>query len=117
MTIEANRPSARAERAELRRATAEGRMVQRVLFWMLVIIPVCAGLFALLVFIATRVGGVPSGTPVLMGAGIGVLAGVFFGMWVGVVASVHDVEHLDLAPLPELERPAPENDAGDDTSG
>jgi hypothetical protein len=61
----------------------------------------CAGLFAFLVFVATRIGGVASGAPTLMGAGIGVLAGVFFGMWVGVVASVHDVEHLDLAPPPD----------------
>ena len=74
---------------------AERRLVRRVLVWIGILVPIGAGFFALLIFIASRMGGVPSGAPVAMGAGIGVLSGVFFGMWAGVVASVSDIEHVE----------------------
>jgi len=59
---------------------AERRLVHRVVLWVGILVPIGAGFFAGLVLVATRIVGVASGGPVAMGAGIGVLSGVFFGM-------------------------------------
>ena len=59
---------------------------------------------AVLMFIAARFADVAAGSPSAMGAGIGALTGVFFGVWAGVVArfgDMEEVEHeeLDLEPV------------------
>ena len=78
--------------AELADLQAERRLVHRVVKWMAILMPIGAGFFALLIFAAVRMAGVAAGAPVAMGAGLGVLAGFFFGMWAGVVASVSEME-------------------------
>jgi hypothetical protein len=74
---------------------AEHRLVHRVFISMAIVIPILTAFTALLVFAAARIAGVPAVGPTAMGAGIGVLSGVFFGMWAGVVASVSDIEHVE----------------------
>ena len=74
---------------------AERHLVHRALLASALSIPIGAAFFALLVLVAVRLSSVPAGAPVAMGAGVGVLAGLFFGMWVGVVASVDELEHVE----------------------
>lgn len=38
----------------------------------------------------------PAAVPAAMGVGIGVLAGSLFGMWAGFVASVSELDDVDL---------------------
>lgn len=83
-------PSAGAE------VLAERHLVRRVMIWMAIFVPAGAAFFALFVFVAVRTSGVPAGAPVAMETGIGVLAGVFFGMWAGAVARVEEIEHSNL---------------------
>ena len=61
-----------------------------------VLVPIGTAFFALLMFVATRIAGVPEGGPVAMGAATGVLAGLFFGTWAGVVVSARDIERTEL---------------------
>ena len=98
-------------RTEARDVLAERRMLHRTLIAVAILIPISAVIFGALVFIATRIAGVPSGAPTLMGAAIGVLSGVFFGMWAGVVASVNDIEHIELEPVPDRDGDADHGDA------
>jgi ribose/xylose/arabinose/galactoside ABC-type transport system permease subunit len=70
--------------------------MRRILIWTAIGVPVGATFFGLLVFVAARLSNSPACAPVAMGAVVGVLAGVFFGMWNGVVASVNETEHANL---------------------
>jgi len=74
---------------------AERRLVHRVLIAVAVLVPVGAVAFALLMLGATSLAGAPEGGPIAMGAATGVLAGLFFGVWAGVVASSGDIEHTE----------------------
>jgi hypothetical protein len=71
---------------------AEHNLMRRILIAM----PVGAAVFALLVAGAMVIARQPVVIPAAMGAGIGVLAGSFFGMWAGFVASVSELDEVDL---------------------
>jgi len=74
---------------------AEHRLVHRIVVAVAILVPIGAAAFALLILAATSLAGAPEGGPILMGAATGVLAGFFFGVWAGVVASSRDIEHTE----------------------
>jgi hypothetical protein len=74
---------------------AERHLVRRMFIGMAILIPVGAAFFALFVGVAAWNAGTAIAGPVVMGAGIGVLAGIFFGTWAGFVASVKEFEDLE----------------------
>lgn len=75
---------------------AEKHLAHRILIASMFAVPGCAAFFALLVGAAMLLAGQAVLIPTLMGAGIGVLAGFFFGMWAGFVASVKELDRADL---------------------
>jgi hypothetical protein len=88
---EVHQPLSR-EKADL---LAERHLVRRMIIGTAILVPVGAALFALLVGIAIWSTGTAIAGGVAMGAGIGALAGLFFGTWAGFVASVHEFEDLE----------------------
>src|SRR4029078_4170378 len=74
---------------------AERHLVRRMIIGMAILIPIGAVFFAFLVGVAVWSTGTAIAGPVAMGAGGGVLAGIFFGTWAGFVASVNEFEDLE----------------------
>jgi hypothetical protein len=74
---------------------AEAHLLHRVFVAMAVAVPVCILVFAGLLSAAMALSGNGALIPAAMGAGIGVLAGVFFGIWAGFVGSVHELDRVD----------------------
>jgi uncharacterized membrane protein len=75
---------------------AERHLMRRIVIATAIAVPIGALVFALLVAGAMVIAGEPVLVAAAMGAGIGVLAGSFFGMWAGVVASVSELETVEL---------------------
>lgn len=75
---------------------AEAHLAHRILVATGVAVPIAVLFFAGLLASAMALAGQSTLVPAAMGAGIGVLAGVFFGMWAGFVASVPELDHEDL---------------------
>ena len=75
---------------------AEQHLMHRILVATAIAVPVGAVVLAALVGGATAISGQPAALSALMGAGIGVLAGVFFGVWAGFVASIRELDDVDL---------------------
>jgi hypothetical protein len=75
---------------------AEQHLMRRILIATAIAVPIGAAVFALLIAGAMVIAGQPVVIPAAMGAGIGVLAGAFFGMWAGFVASVSELDRVDL---------------------
>ena len=74
---------------------AERRLVHRVVVAVAILVPIGAAAFALLMLAASSLASVPEGGPIAMGVATGALAGFFFGVWAGVVASAGDIEHTE----------------------
>ena len=81
--------------SELRDIEVERRLVRRIIIWVGALVPIGAGLFAALMYLATWMAGTGTAAATLMGAGTGALAGIFFGTWAGVVASVNEIENTE----------------------
>lgn len=79
---------------------AEDHLLHRVLVAMIIAIPICVVVFVALLDVAMAFAGDSVLVPSAMGAGIGVLAGVFFGMWAGFVGSVKELDRVDLGHHP-----------------
>jgi hypothetical protein len=75
---------------------AEQHLARRILLATAIAMPVGAAIFASIVAVAMLIAGQPVLIPAAMGAGIGILAGSFFGMWAGFVASVSELDRVDL---------------------
>ena len=75
---------------------AEQHLMRRILVATAIAMPIGAAVFALLVAGAMVIAGLAVVVPAAMGAGIGILAGSFFGMWAGFVASVSELDEVDL---------------------
>jgi hypothetical protein len=73
----------------------ERNLVRRVVISTAICIPVFAIFYAALVALAVRNVGVAVGPAVAMGAGVGVLAATFWGLWIGVAASVKELEEAE----------------------
>jgi hypothetical protein len=74
---------------------AEQHLMRRIMIATAIAVPVGALVFALLVAGAMVIAGEPVLVAAAMGAGIGVLAGSFFGMWAGFVASVRELDAVE----------------------
>ena len=74
---------------------AERHLLHRIVIGIAILIPVGAAFFTGLVAVAVVSTGSAMTGPLAMGAGIGALAGLFFGTWVGFVASVNEFEDLE----------------------
>jgi hypothetical protein len=75
---------------------AEQHLMRRILIATAIAVPVGALFFFGLVAAAMVIAGQPVLVASAMGAGIGVLAGAFFGMWAGFVASVSELDRADV---------------------
>jgi hypothetical protein len=73
----------------------ERNLARRMIIGIAIAVPICAGLFAMLVALALRGSGTPIAAPVLMGAGIGTFAGCFWGFWFGIAASIREMEEAE----------------------
>lgn len=91
-TSQGVRQSPPPENADL---LAERHLVHRMIIGIAILTPAGAALFAGLVAVAVVSTGTAMAGPLAMGAGIGALAGLFFGTWVGFVASVSEFEDLE----------------------
>ena len=69
---------------------------------------VFAPIYAALVFVALLNRGTPLAPPILMAAGIGVLAGVFIGGWAGTLVGANTLEKFEREhrPKPSTLQPA-----------
>lgn len=75
---------------------AEQHLARRILVATAIAVPIGAAVLAALVAGAMVLAGRPAAIPAAMGAGIGGLAGAFFRMWAGFVASVSELDDVDL---------------------
>jgi hypothetical protein len=80
---------------ELEYQEAERTLWRRIVVWMAVGAPLGALTFAALTGAAAQIAGVGLEGPILAGAVIGTLAGLFWGMWAGVCVSVAKFEELE----------------------
>jgi hypothetical protein len=73
----------------------ERHLVRRIVIGTVLAIPVGAALYLGLVALALAFAGTPSTAALLMGAGIGAYAALFWGFWFGIAASVREIEELE----------------------
>jgi len=73
----------------------ERNLARRMVIGIVIAIPVVAVLYLVLVAVALRGSGALGVAPLLMGAGIGVFAAVFWGFWFGIAASVREIEEIE----------------------
>jgi hypothetical protein len=74
---------------------AEHDLVRWIVVGIAVAVPVCVALFMLVVGFDVNYESAPLGGPLAMAAAVGVLAGLFFGAWVGFVFKGHAFDELD----------------------
>jgi hypothetical protein len=74
---------------------AEHDLVRWIVVGIAVAVPVCVALFMLVIWFDVSYESVPLGAPLAMAAVVGVLAGLFFGAWVGFVFKGHAFDELD----------------------
>jgi len=84
-----SRPNANLDRL------VERHLLRRIIIGIAILVPIAAAAYAALVALALRHSGIPAGAPIAIGAGVGVLAAFFWGMWIGIVASVNELEDLE----------------------
>jgi hypothetical protein len=84
---------------QLARATvgAERQLVHQIGVGLAVAVPLCtavvAGIWALAIALSSTATGF--GVPLAVAAGLGVLAGLFFGVWFGILSTTTAFEELD----------------------
>ena len=103
--LETKKPIAITEEA------AERALARAIVKGMLISVPVMIAFEVLLVAVAVGAGNPDWGSWLGMAAGIGVLAGVFFGAWAGFVAKAHVLDDVDLHANRPLPSPPPASSA------
>jgi hypothetical protein len=101
-SLETNEPIVIAEEA------AERALARAIVKSVLISVPLMIAFWVLLVVVAVGDKDPDWGPWLGMAAGIGVLAGVFFGAWAGFVAKAHVLDDIDLhtnRPLPNTPQP------------
>ena len=73
----------------------ERNLARRMVIGIVSAIPVVAVIYLVLVALALRGSDDLGVAPLLMGAGIGVFAAVFWGFWFGIAASVREIEEME----------------------
>jgi hypothetical protein len=71
---------------------AERRMVRHMIVSTLIAIPVLIGFWMGLVALAVSFTDIGYGPPLAMAAGVGTLAGIFWGTWMGFVSYSNSME-------------------------
>ena len=71
---------------------SERQLVRRMLVSMCIAIPLLVAFWVGLIAIAVSFADIGYGPPLAMGAGVGVLAGVFWGTWMGFVSYSNSTE-------------------------
>ena len=76
---------------------AERSLWVAVFFSSVVAIPICVGIWVGLVALALAISDTSQGfaVPLAVAAGVGVVAGVFFGGWAGFLAKSHVLDEID----------------------
>jgi hypothetical protein len=87
---------------EIECARAEGAVLRDGVIGAVVGALILAPTWALLVVLALRDSGTALGPPVLMAAGVGVIAGVFMGGWAGTLVGSRTLEHFEHEIRPPL---------------
>ena len=85
---------------DVEQLAVEHRMVHAVLVGMAIGVAVCVMLWGLVVLAALAGSGEPLLGPLLMGAAVGVFAGIFFGGWAGTLYGSHLLEVHERATEP-----------------
>jgi hypothetical protein len=73
----------------------ERNLARRMVIGILIAVPVVAALYIVLVGLALRGSDALGAAPLLMGAGIGAFAALFWGFWFGIAASVREIEEME----------------------
>jgi len=90
--------SSRGERIDPsleRTLRAEHGLARGIVVGVAFAVPVCTALWIGLIALALAGSSTGLVAPLAMGAGFGILTGVFFGTWWGFVAATHTFEDLD----------------------
>ena len=74
---------------------AEHDLVRWIVIGIAVAIPACVVMFMAAVGFDVSYESAPLGGPLAMAAAVGVLAGLFFGAWIGFVFKGHAFDELD----------------------
>lgn len=85
---------------------AEHSLARGILVGVAFAVPVCVAMWLGLVAVALAGSATSLVGPLAMGAGLGILTGVFFGTWWGFVSLTHTFEDLDREPNLHDHRPA-----------
>jgi hypothetical protein len=93
---------------------AEHHLARAIVIGIFVAVPICVALWLGLIALALRGATSDLGGPLILGGGIGVLSGVFFGTWAGFVSTTHTLEELDRRAMQRSAR-RPEPGAGHTT--
>lgn len=78
-----------------RELRAEHGLARGIVVGVAFAVPVCAALWVGLIALALAGSSTSLVAPLAMGAGFGILSGVFFGTWWGFVSATHTFEELD----------------------
>lgn len=108
-------PTALPSATEHEYQNAERTLWRRIVVAMVIAAPISAAVFAALTAAAASMAGVALAGPAAAGAVIGVLAGLFWGMWIAVCVGVADFERLEGHPHKKkrgLEAPSPTRQLG-----
>jgi hypothetical protein len=84
---------------------AEHDLVRWIVIGIAVAVPACVVMFMASIWFDVSYESVPVGGPIAMGAAVGVLAGLFFGAWIGFVFKGHTFDELDRKANVREERP------------
>ena len=101
-------PTALPAATEHEYQSAERTLWRRIVVAMVIAAPIGALVFAVLTAAAASMAGVALAGPAAAGAVIGVLGGVFWGMWGAVCAGVAEFERLEGHPHKTKKRGADE---------
>lgn len=74
---------------------AEHDLVRWIAIGVAVAVPACVAMFMAVIWFDVSYESVPVGGPLGMAAAVGVLAGLFFGAWIGFVFKGHAFDELD----------------------
>jgi len=87
----------RVDPALERTVEAEHGLARGIIVGVAIAVPLCVVMWIVLIALALAGSSISLVGPFAMGAGFGVLTGVFFGAWWGFVSQTHTFEDLDRA--------------------
>ncbi len=70
-------------------------LVRRMVLATVIAVPVVVVVYIVMMAVALRGTDAPAGPVLLMGAGIGAFAALFWGFWFGIAASIREIEETE----------------------